>query len=272
MQLDIAGFLCLARAFQLFFAFSRGLSLNSLRLIRSFSLRALALALPLREVVNLFRIEPNPRAAPYAAQSPRPNQLVDSSTRYPYNLARFGDTNNRWHVTCYTSTPVDNSQFAAHRCIIQPSYEAKEYTMSKLARLRARLATDRKKVEATVGQFVGDTLEVGSGLAAGYTRGRFEDPANPDSYKVLGVDPELIVALPGKVLAYVGMAGKYSHYLHSLANGPLVFYGGLRGLEMGQEHRAQDSGTTGRTGHRQMAPGSGSRLADELRQRAQQAV
>jgi hypothetical protein len=72
------------------------------------------------------------------------------------------------------------------------------------------------------------------------------------------------------MLAYVGMAGKYSHYLHALGNGPLVFYGGLRGLEMGQEHRAQDVGTTGRTGHRAMGPGPGSSLAEALRQRAAQ--
>lgn len=139
--------------------------------------------------------------------------------------------------------------------------------MSKLANLRARLKRDRDKVEDMIGQFGADALTFGTAGLAGYARGRLEDPANPESYEFLGAPPELAVALPIKVLAFVGMGGKYGRFLHAMGTGPLSAYGTLRGLEMGQEHRQQDSGATTGTGRRQL---QGENLAARLRRQAQQ--
>jgi hypothetical protein len=145
----------------------------------------------------------------------------------------------------------------------------------QLDRAKAQLARMKKTGEAAIVQFRTDAETIGAGTAAGYARGRYEDPNDPEQYQVLGLEPELLIGLPAKLAAYSGYLGTATPDVHAVSNGILTAYGALWALAKGEQHREEDRGApTGRTRGRP-AVGAGHQRPDgsifeEIRRRARE--
>jgi hypothetical protein len=115
--------------------------------------------------------------------------------------------------------------------------------MSKLANLQARLRRINQQGEQTL-VAVRTTVEtVGAAAAAGYARGRFEDPADGNKYAVFDIDPEIVVGAPLLLAGFSGLLGSASPDALAVGNGVLGFYAGLQALDMGAKHRKEDVGS-----------------------------
>lgn len=114
---------------------------------------------------------------------------------------------------------------------------------SKLANLQARLRRINAQGEKTIVAIRTSVETVGAGAAAGYARGRFEDPADPNKYAVADIDPEIVASAPLLLLGFSGMLGSASPDALAVGNGVLSFYAGLQALDMGAKHRREDVGS-----------------------------
>lgn len=115
--------------------------------------------------------------------------------------------------------------------------------MSKLANLQARLRRINQHGEKTLVALRSSVETVGAAAAAGYARGRFEDPANGDKYALFGIDPEIVAGAPLLLAGLSGMLGSASVDALAVGNGVLGFYAGLQALDMGAKHRKEDVGS-----------------------------
>jgi len=115
--------------------------------------------------------------------------------------------------------------------------------MSKLANLQARIRRINQQGEKTLVAIRTSVETVGAAAAAGYARGRFEDPADANKYGVFDIDPELVVGVPLMLAGFSGMLGSASVDALAVGNGVISFYAGLQALDMGAKHRKEDVGS-----------------------------
>ncbi len=115
--------------------------------------------------------------------------------------------------------------------------------MSKLANLQARLRRINQQGEKTLVAIRTSVETVGAAAAAGYARGRFEDPADGAKYAVFDIDPEIVAGVPMLLAGMSGMLGTASVDALAVGNGVLSFYAGLQALDMGAKHRKDDLGS-----------------------------
>lgn len=126
------------------------------------------------------------------------------------------------------------------------SERAMEKAMEQKEKALAAVRRMREKGEKAVGIAKTSAETVGTALAFGYARGRFTDPADEESFKVLGLEPDLLAGVAIHVLAFTGAMGdKYSEDLHAVANGALASFAVFKGVELGAEARLNAAGTQG---------------------------
>jgi len=115
--------------------------------------------------------------------------------------------------------------------------------MSKLANLQNRLRRINQQGEKTIVALRTSVETVGAAAAAGYARGRFEDPADPNKYALFDIDPEIVAGVPLMLAGFSGMLGSASTDALAVGNGVIGFYAGLQALDMGARHRKEDVGS-----------------------------
>jgi hypothetical protein len=141
--------------------------------------------------------------------------------------------------------------------------------MSKLANLQARLRRINQQGEKTLTAIRTSIETVGAAAAAGYVRGRFEDPADSNKYAVFDIDPEIVVGAPMLLAGFSGLLGSASSDALAVGNGVIGFYAGLQALDMGAKHRKEDVGSArGYTVQGAMGPGRVSPMAGMPRERS----
>ncbi len=118
-----------------------------------------------------------------------------------------------------------------------------------LTRAKAQVARIREKAEETMSTAKTTVETVGVAFGFGYLRGRMTDPADEESFKVAGVEPDLLAGVGMHALAFLGGAGKYSEDMHAMANGALASFAVTKGVEIGLDAREESEGTAG-TGRR----------------------
>ncbi len=123
----------------------------------------------------------------------------------------------------------------------------------KLARAKAQVANIKEKAEETMQTAKCAVETVGTAFGFGYLRGRMTDPADPESFSVMGVEPDLLAGVALHAVGFLGGFGKYSEDAHNVANGALSSYAVTKGVEIGVDARAESEGTAGVGAIRQMS-------------------
>lgn len=102
----------------------------------------------------------------------------------------------------------------------------------KFERGQRTLKKARDAATQTVYQARTDAEILGAAALAGVVRGHYAGAGKKyEIGKTAKISPELVVALPLKLLAYTGIGGKATEDLHAIGIGPLAYLAGKRAEE-----------------------------------------